>query len=235
MAILELKKEEHVANIVMNNGKNTQDLSFAKTLHEMVVEVGQDEGAHALVISSSDQKNWSQGFNLDWMGQQRQEGTAQNVTEMFALLDQVYTKIMLLPCPVIAAINGHAFGAGAFLATACDYRFMNSQKGFFCFPEIDLNMDFLPGVFRMMVHKLPEYKLPDLLYTGKRATAVELERYFIVEEACEGVEETNKQSMAFARNFQKNRDLIASYKRQLHGLVAEEVVSLNKAHFAKLG
>ena len=195
----------------------------------------QDDSVHALVISSTDEKNWSQGFNLDWMGQERQNGNVQNVTEMFALLDQVYSKLMLLPCPVIAAINGHAFGAGAFLATACDYRFMNAQKGFFCFPEIDLNMDFLPGVFRMMVHKLPDYKLPDLLYTGKHATAVELERFFVVEKACEGVEDTYNTAMSFARSFQKNRDLIASYKRQLHGQVAAEVVSLNQAHFAKQG
>jgi len=231
MAILELEKDENIAVIKMNNGKNTQDLNFAQNLHKIVDEVGQDDSAHALVITSTDEKNWSQGFDLDWMGQQREEGSAQNITEMMLQLDQVYTKIMLLPCPVIAAINGHAFGAGAFLATACDYRFMNAHRGFFCFPEIDLNMDFLPGVFRMMVHKLPDYKLPDLLYTGKRATAVELERFFIVEKACDGVDDTNAKAMEFAKGFNKDRNLIASYKRQLHGKVAEEIVALNRAKF----
>jgi len=231
MAILELEKDENIAVIKMNNGKNTQDLNFAQNLHKIVDEVGQDDSAHALVITSTDEKNWSQGFDLDWMGQQREEGSAQNITEMMLQLDQVYTKIMLLPCPVIAAINGHAFGAGAFLATACDYRFMNAHRGFFCFPEIDLNMDFLPGVFRMMVHKLPDYKLPDLLYTGKRATAVELERFFIVEKACDGVDDTNAKAMEFAKGFNKDRNLIASYKRQLHGKVAEEIVALNRANF----
>jgi len=235
MAILELKKEDHVANIVMNNGKNTQDLNFAQTLHQMVEEVKEDEGTHALLITSADEKNWSQGFNLDWMGAEREAGNTQNVTEMFIQLDQVYSKIMLLPCPVIAVINGHAFGAGAFLATACDYRFMNAHRGFFCFPEIDLNMDFLPGVFLMMRHKLPDYQLPDLLYTGKHATAKELERFFIVEKACDSIEDTYNTAMEFAGGLTKNRDLIASYKRQLHGKVAEEMVALNQAHFSDQG
>ncbi|MCP4756538.1 MAG: hypothetical protein GY866_37220 [Proteobacteria bacterium] len=89
-------------------------------------------------------------------------------------LDQVYSKLM--PLPTIAAISGHTFGAGAFLATACDYQFMNGHCGFFCLPEIDLKMDFLPGVFSMMLHKLPDFKLADLVYSGKRAAATELKR-----------------------------------------------------------
>lgn len=231
MAVLELEKDGNVAVIKMNNGKNQQDLFFAQTLNNLVTEVGQDEGAHALVISSTDEKNWSQGINLEWMGKERQEGSIQNVTEFFVQLDQVYSKLMLLPMPVIAAINGHAFGAGAFLATACDYRFMNAHRGFFCFPEIDLKMDFLPGVFHMMQHKLPDFKLPDLLFTGKHATAMELERSFIVEKACEGVEDTITSAMDFAKAFDKDRDLIASYKRQLHGEAATAIVALNQVHF----
>ena len=96
-------------------------------------------------------------------------------------------------------------------------------------------MDFLTGVFRMMTHKLPDFKLPDLLYTGKHATAAELEKSTIVEKACDGVEETINAAIEFAKGFTKDRGLIASYKRQLHGKVAEEIVALNKAHFAKQG
>jgi enoyl-CoA hydratase/carnithine racemase len=227
MAILKLEKKDKVAVIEMTNGKNTQTLAFAQTLNKMVEEIRQDDNTRALVISSTDEKNWSQGIDLEWMHQEKQAGNEENITEFFVQLDQVYNKLMLLPVPVIAAINGHAFGAGAFLATACDYRFMNAQKGFFCFPEIDLKMDFLPGVFKMMVHKLPDFKLPDLLYTGKRATAVELEKCFIVDKACDGMDDTNRSSMEFAKNLDKDRNLIAAYKQKLHGSVAAELVKLD--------
>jgi len=227
MAFLELEKKESVAVIKMNNGKNTQDLGFARTMNSLLEEVIEDSEATALVIISTDEKNWSQGIDLEWMNPAPQE----DVREFFVVLDQVYSKLMLMPVPTIAAISGHAFGAGAFLATACDYRFMNAHRGFFCFPEIDLKMDFLPGVFSMMVHKLPGFKLPDLIYTGKRATAEELEKFFIVEKSCQGVEETITASMDFAAGFNKDRNLIGIYKQKLHAEAAKTLVEKDLEHF----
>ena len=40
----------------------------------------------------------------------------------------------------VAAINGHAFGAGVFLALACDWRLMRTERGFLNFPELNLGM-----------------------------------------------------------------------------------------------
>jgi len=227
MAILELDREGAVAIIKMNNGANKQDLGFAQTLNSLLEEVQQDETMHALVLASTDEKNWSQGIFVEWMIEQKDINGGQDVITFFQQLDEVYSKLMLMPMPTIAAINGHAFGAGAFLATACDYRFMNGQRGFFCFPEIDLKMDFQPGVFKMLVHKLPDFKFQDLLFTGKHAAATELEKTFIVEKACDGVEDTLNSAMAFAAGFNKDRKLIASYKQKLNGDMAKEMIAMD--------
>jgi enoyl-CoA hydratase/carnithine racemase len=235
MAILEFGKEDSVAVIRMNSGKNVQNLSFAQAMDEMIDQVIEDQSIKSLVIASTDVKNWSQGLDLEWISQERGVNEGADVKKFFLTLDQIYSKLMLLPVPAIAAINGHAFGAGAFLATACDYRLMNSHRGFFCFPEIDLKMDFLPGVFSMLVHKIPPFKFPDLIYTGKHATATELERFFIVEKACDGVEETLVQSMIFARGFDKDRELFGIYKNKINGNAARTLVEKNMAHFTGAG
>lgn len=234
MAFLELTKEGNIAVIKMNNGKNTQDLVFAKKMNSLLGEVMEDQEAKALVIISTDEKNWSQGIDLDWMIPAREAGNHKDVDDFFINLDQVYSKLMLLPMPTIAAINGHAFGAGSFLATACDYRFMNGERGFFCFPEITLKMDFLPGVFHMLNHKLPHHKLQDLIYTGKHATGAELERFFLVERSCAGVEDTINTSMKFARNFDQDRKIMASYKEQFHGSAARNMIELNLKNFGRI-
>ncbi|MBW1642349.1 MAG: enoyl-CoA hydratase/isomerase family protein [Deltaproteobacteria bacterium] len=231
MPFLELDKKDTVAVLSMNNGKNTQDLVFAQTMNSLLEEVNKDTDVTALVITSTDEKNWSQGIDLEWMNQENQKNNKKDVREFFVVLDQVYSKLMLLPVPTIAAITGHAFGAGAFLATACDYRFMNAHRGYFCFPEIDLKMDFLPGVFSMMAHKLPGFKLPDLVYTGKHAGAKELEKYFIVETACANIEETIKSAMDFAKNFNKDRELIGIYKQKFNGKAADIMVQEDLEHF----
>jgi enoyl-CoA hydratase/carnithine racemase len=54
--------------------------------------------------------------------------------------------------PTIALVNGHAFGAGVFLATAHDYRIQNPSRGFICLPEIDLGM-LIPNPFQVMFQK----------------------------------------------------------------------------------
>jgi enoyl-CoA hydratase/carnithine racemase len=231
MALLELEKVDTTAVVRMNNGKNTQDLVFAQTMNSLLEEAIGDTDVRSLVITSTDEKNWSQGIDLEWITQQHQRNNVKDVREFFVVLDQVYSKLMLMPVPTIAAITGHAFGAGAFLATACDYRFMNAHRGFFCFPEIDLKMDFLPGVIHMMIHKLPDFKLPDLVYSGKRAGADELEKHFIVERACQSVDETIQAAMNFAGSFDKDRKLIASYKQTFNGRAAEAMVQKDLEHF----
>lgn len=230
MAVLELEKEGSVSVIKMNNGTNNLDLNFVYILNQVVGEASHDDTSHALVIVSTDKKNWCQGINLEWMRQESQK----NIIEFFVQLDQVYSLLMLSPAPTIAAITGHAFGAGAFLATACDYRFMNAQNGFFCFPEIDFKLDIRPGAFSMLIHKLPNFKLPDLIYTGKKASARELEKSFIVEKACDGVEDTIKSAMKFAGSLNKDRKIMSAYKQKLNGKAAAALIEMDREYIKSM-
>ena len=47
----------------------------------------------------------------------------------------------------VAAVQGHAFGAGAMLATSHDFRVMRADRGFYCLPEVQLNMPFTVGMY----------------------------------------------------------------------------------------
>lgn len=231
MAIIELEREGTVALIRMNNVKNTQNLFFAQTMKSLLDEVENDAGITALVITSTDEKNWSQGIDLEWLTQQINEKNNEAARGFFLGMDEVYAGLLLLSVPAIAAITGHAFGNGAFLASACDYRFMNAHRGFFCFPEIDLKMDFQPGIVTMLAHKLPYIKLMDLIMSGRRATAAELEEHHIVEKACAGVAETIEESLAFAESFTKDRKIFAQHKKRFNGEMVAKMIRENKEYF----
>lgn len=48
--------------------------------------------------------------------------------------------MLTLPMPTVAAVTGHAFGGGALLAMAHDWRVMRGDRGYFCFPEVDIRL-----------------------------------------------------------------------------------------------
>ena len=126
MPIMTWIKDETVAIITMTNGENRQNLDFAKTLNAMLDEIIADKSISAVIITSNDEKNFSQGIDVEWIMGQMQKNEHQPVIDFINEMDIVFKKLLLYPVPVIAAINGHAFGNGSILSCACDFRFMRS-------------------------------------------------------------------------------------------------------------
>ena len=44
---------------------------------------------------------------------------------------------------------GHAYAAGAFVAICHDYMVMRSGRGWFCFPEVNINRNFTVGYLKL--------------------------------------------------------------------------------------
>ncbi|MBU9767284.1 enoyl-CoA hydratase/isomerase family protein [Mycobacterium sp. TNTM28] len=121
-----------------------------------------DRAAHGLV-TTADSKFYSNGLDLDWLGAHSDQGDWY-VGRVQALLARVLT----LPIPTAAAVVGHAFGAGAMLAIAHDFRVMRADRGFFCFPEVDIRIPFTPGMAALIQAKLTPQAAVASMTTGRR-------------------------------------------------------------------
>ena len=75
------------------------------------------------------------------------------------------------PLPVVSLVTGHAFGLGAMIVLASDYRVMRSDRGFFCLPEVDLNMTLTVRMNELVCSKLSPKAIRASLLTGERLTA----------------------------------------------------------------
>ena len=201
MAIVEWKKDDKVAIVSMNNGANRQNLAFAQAMLAVFDEILADKEISAVVLTSGDEKNFSQGVDIKAF--------------MYGMND-VFKKLLLAPIPVIAAINGHAFGNGAIISCACDFRFMKSDRGFFCFPEVDLGIPFLPGMIAFVKKAMPYYLYNELKLTGRRVGAVELAEKHFLEKASPDQAALMQDALAFARGFNKKRGIFGEHKRRLH-------------------
>ncbi|MBI1775139.1 MAG: enoyl-CoA hydratase/isomerase family protein [Proteobacteria bacterium] len=93
--------------------------------------------------------------------------------ERYGFINATIPRFARLDRPVIAAINGNAIGIGMVLAGLCDMRVASEEAQFSC-PEIDYGLvTGGAGLFAML--KMPEAKMREILFTGRKFTARELE------------------------------------------------------------
>jgi len=216
MAIIEWEKNESVAIINMCNGPNKQNLEFVEQMNYCFDKILEDKEIYSIMLTSTDEKNFCQGIDVDWLGQKMKDQDFDSIKSFLHGINAIFKRVLLMPVPVIAAINGHAFGNGAMLACTCDFRFMTKDKGFFCFPEVDISIPFLPGMIEFVRKAIPEYKFNEMILSGKRLGAQELQDSHVIVKASENKEALLKDALAFAKTSMKKRGIFGELKKRMH-------------------
>jgi len=181
MAALDLKKDGPVFVVTMcdQQGANTYTDEVINEHHRVLDEIESSTGSGAVVLTSSHPKTWNQGINLEWLMTKPPE----YVPQFKDIMDGFLIRWALLDLPTIACLTGHTYAGGAILAAGFDFRFMREDKGWFCFPEVDVKIPFTP-IMHEIVNLLPNKRaLRDLLLTGKRIGGTEAAQLGIVDAA----------------------------------------------------
>ncbi len=210
MAHFEYTLNEHIAVLTMNSGENLFTFEFLDAFLDILDEIENKTEASVLVVTSADKKIWSNGINLEWL----MSAVAADPETAFQFplrIMKVLRRLLTYPLITIAAINGHAFAGGAIMACAFDFRFMRTERGYFCFPEVDINIPFMPGMDALIKKALPGPLALEAQLTGKRYTASELEAQKVVVQACP-VDELMNRVMTFAKGLNKGRQILKTMK-----------------------
>ncbi|WP_306361868.1 enoyl-CoA hydratase-related protein [Nocardia sp. CC227C] len=133
------------------------------------------DGAHALITTGGG-KFYSNGLDLEWLTANG-DRTDWYVAQVHAL----FARVLTLPLPTAAALPGHAFGAGAMLAMAHDFRVMRADRGYFCFPEADIRIPFTRGMAALIQAKLAPKAAVASMTTGRRFGGTDAAAYDIVD------------------------------------------------------
>ena len=179
MAIINLKREGDVFLLTMQGGENRFNPSFIAEMNQALDEVERSSGPAALVTVGGEEKFYSNGLDLGWLMGEGIKEWKNFIPEVLKFLGRV----MAFSVPTVAAVNGHAFAAGAMLALAHDYRVMRADRGFFCLPEVDIKIPLAPGMTALIHSRLTPSVFRDAILTGKRMGGMEAKENGIVDEA----------------------------------------------------
>jgi len=149
---------------------NAVSISVYEDLGKLVDLIEQEPRIRVVVLTAPVQaRAWCGGADLnDFLGM---DGARRR--ERYDFINAQVPRFFRLDRPVIAAINAPAIGIGMILAGLCDMRIAAEDARFAC-PEIDFGLvGGGAGLFGML--KMPEAKIREMLFTGRRFTARELE------------------------------------------------------------
>ncbi|MEM9033413.1 MAG: enoyl-CoA hydratase/isomerase family protein [Actinomycetota bacterium] len=168
--MIDLRRDGDVFVLTMDDDENRWTTAFTRAFTAAVDEVEASDGPAALVTTSSHPKFFSNGLDVEWiMGRGDHAGGDRSVfgAEYMALMGRILT----LPIPTIAAVNGHAFGAGFMLALTHDVRLAREDRGYLCANELEIGLTVPPPEVALFKHKLPAPAFHETVLLAKRWTA----------------------------------------------------------------
>jgi enoyl-CoA hydratase/carnithine racemase len=156
-----LTYQEKIAILDLGDDENRFSPGFLEEIDSCLDDIV-GAGAQGLATTGGG-KFYSNGLDLDWLAAHGEQAQWY-VGRVQAMLARMLT----LPVPTAAAVVGHAFGAGAMLALAHDFRVMRADRGYFCFPEADIRIPFTPGMAALIQAKLTPQAAIASMTTGRR-------------------------------------------------------------------
>ena len=210
MTHVELDRDGTVFVLRMVDDDNRFHADSVAEWHAALDEVEASEGPAALVTTGTG-KFFSNGLALE---QLIADGS---LSAVVADVLRLFARFLRLPLYSVAAVNGHAFAAGAMLSMAHDARVMRSDRGYWCLPEADMGVPLAPGMTAIIKEKLPIATAHAAVVTAKRWGGEDAVAAGIVDEAVPEDEVLRRAVELAAARAESNREATTALRVGLYG------------------
>lgn len=172
--LLQERTDEGILILTLNrpDAMNCFNFDLLAVLADVIREANFDMGLRCIIITGAkagdEPKKWSFSTGADL--KERRTLTQDQVRRFIFTIRNTFTAVENVRVPVIAAINGFAFGGGTELALACDLRIASSNV---LMGLTETSLAIIPGAGG--TQRLPRIvgvaKAKELIYTARRIDA----------------------------------------------------------------
>lgn len=170
--------EQGIATLTLNRPKaaNALSVQLLSELLEAMEQLRFDKKIRCVIVTGAGEKAFCAGADL----KERSLMDDMKVRQTVSLIRKSIKELERLTQPVIAAVNGAAFGGGTELALACDIR-IAANRAQFGLTETSLGIIPGAGGTQRLPRLIGKGRAKELIFTAKRIDAVEAEKIGLVE------------------------------------------------------
>jgi enoyl-CoA hydratase/carnithine racemase len=205
-----LEHDGTVAILSLGTGENRLNPDSVAEINALLDEI--EGGNFTATVTTAEGKIWCNGMDLPWL-----QGRLERGEEMLVASEILTARILTFPMPTVAAVQGHAFGAGVILALAHDMRIMRLDRGYLCTPEVKFGGVFTPGNTALLVSRLTPQTAHRMVVLGHRFSAPEALEANVIDEVV-AEDQVLERAVSLAGSLGgDDRSAVANLKRSLYG------------------
>ncbi|MEN8245083.1 MAG: enoyl-CoA hydratase-related protein, partial [Thermodesulfobacteriota bacterium] len=178
--LLLIEKRDHILTLVLNRPEKRNALTpdMLVLLHETLTQASQEDDIRTVVIRGQGDKAFSSGYDVTAI-------PTRVSPELQALLDKkspfelALDSIVNFPYPVIAMLNGFAFGGACDLSVACDLRIAADDIQMGMVPA-RLGMVYFPDGIQRFIRAIGWPNTKEMFFTARRYKADQLKAMGLV-------------------------------------------------------
>lgn len=200
--------EEGVAQLTLNrpHATNALSLELQTRLSNYFIELAANKDVRCILLTGGDQVFAAGGDIKGLIDADPIEIFNRHTERLWAPIEQC-------PKPVVAAVNGYAFGGGCELAMLADI-IIAGKGASFCQPEISIGI--MPGIggTQRLVRAVGKAKAMQMALTGKPISAYDAWVGGLISELCED-EDVHQQALANCRRIARMPPLAAEQVKEV--------------------
>ena len=232
--ILVQKLQADIAVVILKRPEAANALSkqMAEEISAAFEAIQKDSSIRVVIVAGDGEKVFCAGADL----KERKNITEAQWHDQHRALEGALQAILECPLPVIAAVNGAAFGGGLELALACDFIYTVSHARF---ALTETSLGIMPGLGGMvqLSRAVGARRAKELVYSAAPFSAEEALEWGMVNKVCEGPE-LFAQTLTIAQQIAANAPLavraVKKASRETETLPLEQALATELKHYNRL-